>query len=219
MRRAGSPEMKRRILPEILAGAGAAAAMQAVDHGRGDRGALPGSGAACAAASVRPAPVARRVASARRGPCRLGSAIRSIRCATSSCAMTLPIVSPSARAAKVSAMRCFSTGSASREHVVDRGREPSVEQRAGAHRQHQRLAGARARAPGDQLAEIAGFRAGTRRAHQRAGSPRPRTRRPAGGAPGAAPRSGRRRSSPPSAWPRRRRWCRTGCAARPSRSG
>src|SRR5580698_11387712 len=28
------------------------------------------------------------------------------------------------------------------DHVVDRGREPSVEQRAGAHREHQRLAGA-----------------------------------------------------------------------------
>ena len=54
-----------------------------------------------------------------------------------------------------------------REHVVDRGREAAVEQRAGAHREHQRLAGARARAPGDQLADVAGVRAGTCRAHQR----------------------------------------------------
>ena len=45
------------------------------------------------------------------------------------------------------------------EHVVDRRREAAVEQRAGAHRQHQRLAGARARAPGDQLADVAGLRA------------------------------------------------------------
>ena len=35
------------------------------------------------------------------------------------------------------------------EHVVNRWREAAVEQRAGAHRQHQRLAGARAGAPGD----------------------------------------------------------------------
>ena len=49
-------------LPEVLAGAGAAAAVQAVDHGGGDLARLPGSAAACAAASVRPAPLARRVA-------------------------------------------------------------------------------------------------------------------------------------------------------------
>ncbi len=54
-----------------------------------------------------------------------------------------------------------------REDVVDRRRIAAVEQRAGAHREHQRLAGARARAPGDQLAGLAGVRAGTGRAHER----------------------------------------------------
>ena len=34
-----------------------------------------------------------------------------------------------------------------RRDVVDRGREAALDQRAGAHRQHQRLAGARAGAP------------------------------------------------------------------------
>src|SRR3977135_2274233 len=40
--------------------------------------------------------------------------------------------------------------------VVDRGRQPPVEERAGAHHQHQGLAGARARAPRDQLAGLPG---------------------------------------------------------------
>ena len=53
------------------------------------------------------------------------------------------------------------------DHVVDRGRVAPVEQRAGAHRQHQRLAGARTRAPGDRLGKLAAFRPRTRRAHQR----------------------------------------------------
>src|SRR3954467_7621788 len=39
--------------------------------------------------------------------------------------------------------------------IVDRGRQTAVDERAGAGDQHQRLAGARARAPGDELAEIA----------------------------------------------------------------
>ena len=41
-----------------------------------------------------------------------------------------------------------------RDDVVERGREAAVEQRAGADRQHQRLAGARARAPGDAAVEL-----------------------------------------------------------------
>ena len=53
------------------------------------------------------------------------------------------------------------------EHVVDRGRVAPVEQRARAHREHQRLAGARARSPGDRLRGLAALRARTRRAHQR----------------------------------------------------
>src|SRR2546425_56846 len=52
------------------------------------------------------------------------------------------------------------------DDVVDRGRQPPVDEGAGARHQHQRLAGARARSPGDQLAEVAGLRTGTRRAHQ-----------------------------------------------------
>ena len=81
--------------------------------------------------------------------------------------MTPTICSPSARAANVSAMRCLQHRLGQRHHVVDRGGEAAVEQRLGAHREHQRLAGARARAPGDQpvgLGACAG--AGTRRAHQ-----------------------------------------------------
>src|SRR5712671_5936311 len=50
--------------------------------------------------------------------------------------------------------------------VVDRRRQPPVEERAGAHHQHQGLAGTRARSPGDQLADSAGFGARTRGAHQ-----------------------------------------------------
>ncbi len=46
--------------------------------------------------------------------------------------MTSRTVMPSARAAKVSAMRCCSTGSASAMHVVDRRREAAVIERAGA---------------------------------------------------------------------------------------
>ena len=36
-----------------------------------------------------------------------------------------------------------------RHDIVDRRRKPAIEQRAGAHRQHEGLAGARARSPGD----------------------------------------------------------------------
>ena len=132
---------------------------------------------------------------------------------------TASMVSPSARAAKVSAMRCLSTGSASATHVVDRRRIAPVEQRAGAHRQHQRLAGARARAPGDQLSDFAGIRAGTRRAHQVEDRVDHRF------ADRQAAHQALRRdqlvgaSSPASACSPRRRWCRTGCGARRSMSG
>ena len=76
------------------------------------------------------------------------------------------MVSPSARAAKVSAMRCLRTGSARATHIIDGRRETPFQQRAGAHRQHQRLAGARARTPGDQLADVAAFGTGTGGAHE-----------------------------------------------------
>ena len=42
------------------------------------------------------------------------------------------------------------------DDVVDRGREAVVEQRTRARHQHQRLRGARAGSPGNQLAEVAG---------------------------------------------------------------
>src|SRR5262249_6012030 len=44
-----------------------------------------------------------------------------------------------------------------RHDVVDRGRKPSVDEGARARDQHQRLAGAWARAPGDGLADLAGL--------------------------------------------------------------
>ena len=53
------------------------------------------------------------------------------------------------------------------EHVVDRRRQPAVEQRARPHREHQGLARARARPPADQLGGGIALRAGTRRANQR----------------------------------------------------
>jgi len=67
---------------------------------------------------------------------------------------------PSARAAKVSAIRCLRIGSAiSTTSSIDEG--------ASTCHQHQCLAGARARSPGDQLADLAGFGAGTGRTHKR----------------------------------------------------
>src|ERR1700742_3423326 len=59
----------------------------------------------------------------------------------------------------------FEYGLGEFQHVVDRWRKASIEQRAGAHGEHQGLTGARAGAPGDQLGEIAGLGARTRRAH------------------------------------------------------
>ncbi len=70
--------------------------------------------------------------------------------------MTLVMVSPSARAEKVRAMRCLSTGSARAITSRDGGRDAALDQGAGADRQHQRLAGARARAP-EQLVGDAGI--------------------------------------------------------------
>src|SRR5438105_8453484 len=52
------------------------------------------------------------------------------------------------------------------EDVVDRGRQPPVDEGARTGGEHQRLAGARARSPGDQLADLAAVRPRTRRAHQ-----------------------------------------------------
>src|SRR6266511_2321669 len=53
-----------------------------------------------------------------------------------------------------------------RHDVVDRRREPPVDEGAGARDQHQRLARARTWTPGDQLAEFAGFGPGAGRAHE-----------------------------------------------------
>ena len=76
-------------------------------------------------------------------------------------------VSPSARAAKVSAMRCFSTGLGKGDHIVERGCEAALDEGAGAHGQHERLTGARAGAPGEMIGDpgIAAF-ARTSRAHE-----------------------------------------------------
>ena len=74
---------------------------------------------------------------------------------------------PSARAAKVTAMRWRSTGPGQRQHVVERGREPAVEQGAGAARQHQRLARPRPRPPchlAGEFRDVGGV--GTPAAHQ-----------------------------------------------------
>ena len=67
--------------------------------------------------------------------------------------ITSAIVVPSARAEKLSAMRWRSTGWASATTSSTRGREAAVDQRARAHRQHEGLAGARAGAPGDEIAQ------------------------------------------------------------------
>src|SRR5262249_2222320 len=50
--------------------------------------------------------------------------------------------------------------------IVDRRREPPVDEGAGARHQHERLARAGAWAPGNQLADLAALRAGARRAHE-----------------------------------------------------
>ena len=108
------------------------------------------------AARVRPCPVARGSTAAVSFCVSRGSiAMRGYPSRAFSRSITAGMVSPSARAAKVSAIRCLSTGSASARHVVDRRREPALKQRTRTHRQHQRLAGARAGTPGDQLADIA----------------------------------------------------------------
>ncbi len=103
-------------------------------------------------------------------------------------------VSPSARAAKVSAMRCLSTGSASAATSSRDGDETAVDERAGAGRQHQRLRSARARTPGDMFGDRRIALARTRARERDRGSPRRRSRRPAGAARGAASRS----AHPPS---------------------
>src|SRR5215831_1605288 len=53
------------------------------------------------------------------------------------------------------------------DDVVNRGRQPGVEQRAGAHREHQRLAGARAGSPSNEFGVTAAIGARTRGSHQR----------------------------------------------------
>ena len=61
--------------------------------------------------------------------------------------ITASMLSPSARADEGERHAVLEHRLGEIEHVVDRRREPPVEQRAGAHRQHQRLAGARATVP------------------------------------------------------------------------
>ena len=151
------------VLPEILARAGAAAAVQAVNDRRGDAARFQDEprnprGELAAFADSRQYRVVLGVAASGLGHYYPMRAFKRL--------ITLGMVSPSARAAKVNAMRCLSTGSASSSTSSTEGAKRLSSKRAGAHRQHQGLAGARAGAPGDQLAEVAGFRAGARRAHQ-----------------------------------------------------
>ncbi len=81
--------------------------------------------------------------------------------------ITSEMVVPSARAEKLSAMRWRNTGWRQRHDIVDRRRQPALDQCPGAHRQHEGLAGARARAPGDEVLQgrIAAI-VRARRAHQ-----------------------------------------------------
>ncbi len=60
----------------------------------------------------------------------------------------------SRRAAKVSAMRWRRIGRCELGHVVERGRQPPIDQRPRARGEHQRLRGARSRPPGDQRRDL-----------------------------------------------------------------
>jgi len=60
----------------------------------------------------------------------------------------------------------FQHGLRQLEHVVNRGRKASIEKCTCAYRQHQGLARAWPWAPGNQLADIAGFGTWSRRAHE-----------------------------------------------------
>src|SRR5262249_30244413 len=99
------------VLPEVLARPGAAAAMQAVDDGRGDAAGFQNKPWHPGGKFPADADGARNGGGVGERRCMLGHSgypIRLFRRPT-----TAAIVSPSARAPKVNAMRCFSTGSAS----------------------------------------------------------------------------------------------------------
>src|SRR6185312_16298019 len=118
------------VLPEILAGPGALAAVQAVDHGRGDAARFENE-------------TRHRLGKHRRMaaglPGRLDLALVSsprhrhpdYPMRFLSLAMTPSVLSPSARAAKVSAMRCFRIGSAiSATSSIEGDSRPSISARA-----------------------------------------------------------------------------------------
>ena len=130
-------------LPEGLAHPGAPPAVHARRHGGGDPVGLDQERRQTLAERLGGLAQPRRLAA--RGPPRSQATCRQRRSMTSSTPM------PSARAAKVTAMRWRSTGPGQGGHILDRGRQPAVEQRPDPHRQHQALAGARARPPGDLL--------------------------------------------------------------------
>ena len=96
--------------------------------------------------------------------------------------------SPSARAAKLSAMRWRNTGPASATHIVDRRRRAGRRAARGRGRRASGLARARARAPGDVLVdEVARIGAGAGRAHHLEDRIGDALRRPGSGAPAAGP--------------------------------
>src|ERR1019366_8895975 len=116
------------VLPEILAGSGAASSMQAVNDGRCDAARFEneprhGSGERASAAGRLANRAGLNIAEPRLRhvyPMRAFSRL-----------ITFGIVSPSARAAKVSAMRCLSTGSASSStSSTDGAKRPSSSARA-----------------------------------------------------------------------------------------
>ncbi len=170
--RGGFARHEAAVLPEVLAGAGAAAAVQAVDHRRGDAARFqnkPRHRGDSVRARTGGAPDRVVLLVAMFGISRHSrQPIRDL-----SLAITPGMVSPSARAAKVSAMRCFRIGSASSSTSSTGGRIAAFEQRARAHREHQRLRGARTRAPGDGLGDVAAFRCPDAPSAPARGSPRP----------------------------------------------
>ena len=70
-------------------------------------------------------------------------------------------MTPSARAGEADRHAVPQYRRGERDDIVDRGRIAAVQQRAGAAREHQRLAGARSRSPGDKSARALRRRVGT----------------------------------------------------------
>src|SRR5439155_20996401 len=153
-RRAGSPERKRRYCQKFSPGPArlrpcspwiTVAAMRRASRMR--RGMV--------SASVRATPVACRVAlisflSARLAAMRLSDARREL----ADDALHGFAVGPRGESERHTVLE-DRLGHV--DDVVHRGREPPVDEGAGARRQHQRLARAWARPPGDQLAKFAGL--------------------------------------------------------------